>query len=146
MDYYSGAVEMPDYEQNTNFNKRSSKKGSFWILLLLAVVIVVLTVVFIVFGKEEEKGYEKLDKDSYLSSLSIESGVLSPKFDKNVFEYIVVANSDTIKIKCEASSKKAKVEGCNKTLELKENRVQHTIRVEAEDTNVSKYYLTIVYK
>lgn len=146
MDYYSGAPEpMDDYNENMNYNSGGSffKKNSFILLIILAIVIAGLLVVFFVVGDFAKPEYKELDDDSYLSELNVSGGVMSPDFVKDKFEYTVVSNSEYVTFECKKSSKKAKVQGCDEAIQVTDKEIVHSIRVEAEDTNVSKYYITI---
>ena len=146
MDYYSGAPEPTDYDVNVNYNKGGSffKRNSFLILIMLAIVIAVLLVVFFVMDDFIKPKYKNLDDDSYLSELSVAGGSLSPDFKKDIFKYTVVADSEYVSFDCKTSSKKAKLEGCDESIQVTDEKIVHSIRVEAEDTNVSKYYITII--
>ena len=146
MDYYSGVPEPTDYDTNVNFNKSGNffKNNSFVVLLILAAITLILIIVFFVVGDFSSPKYEQLDNDSYLSKLVVSGGVLTPEFSKENFEYVVVTNSDTVSFECTLSSKKSKVTGCDESIEVKDEEVLHEIIVEAEDTNISKYKITIV--
>ena len=98
---------------------------------------------FFVVGDFTKPEYEQLDDDSYLSELNVNGGTLSPDFAKDKFEYTVVANSEYVTFECKKSSKKSKVQGCDEAIQVTDKEILHSIRVEAEDTNVSKYHITI---
>ena len=150
MDYYSGAPEPTEYDVNTNFNKGGSffKKNSFLVLTILAIAIAFLIVVFFVFADSSKPNYVQYDDDSYLSELMVMGGELDTEFKRDVFEYTVYLNDDSqyVKFECEASSKKSKVQGCEESIEVTDNMPDYSIRVEAEDGNVSKYYFTFIKK
>lgn len=144
MDYYSGAPEPVDYDGNSNFNGGKSKNFSFILLIILAIVIAILMVVFFLTRNSIKPKYDQKDDNSYLSELVVSGGTLSPQFTKDNFKYTVVATSDYVSFSCKADSKKSKVQGCKESIEVTDKEIVHSIRVEAEDTNVSKYYITIV--
>jgi len=146
MDYYSGVPEPTDYDANVNFNKGGNffKKNSFLVLLILAVVIAILIVVFFIVGDFSTPEYKQLNDDSYLSELVVRGGTLSPDFSKENFEYQLVANSENVSFECTASNKKAKITGCSDSVEVKDEKIVHEIIVEAEDTSISKYKITII--
>ena len=145
MDYYSGAPEPMDYDGNNNYNSgKSFKNVSFIVLIILAIVIAILMVVFFITSNNFKPDYDKKDDNSYLSELVVSGGEISPQFTKDNFKYTVVATGDYVSFSCKAASKKSKVEGCKESIEVTDKEIVHAIRVEAEDTNVSKYYITIV--
>lgn len=150
MDYYSGAPEPTDYDMNTNFNKGGNflKKNSFLVLTVFAIAIAILIVVFFLFADSSKPSYEQYDDDSYLSELIVMGGELDTEFKRDNFEYKVYLNADSqyVKFECEASSKKSKVQGCEESIEVTKNMPVYSIRVEAEDGNVSKYYFTFIKK
>lgn len=147
MDYYSGAPEPTDYDGNVNYGKSGGnffKNYSFIFLILLAIVIAVLIVIFFLTSDNYKPNYEELDDDSYLAELTVNGGTLTPEFTKDNFKYTVVADSDYVSFSCKLSSDKATLQGCKESIEVTDEEIVHSIRVEAEDTNVSKYYITIV--
>ena len=71
-------------------------------------------------------------------------GVLEPDFSSEEVRYTITAFSDYVTFDCKAASDKAKVEGCDESVEVKDEKVEYNIKVTAEDTNVTRYYFKIV--
>jgi len=153
MDYYSGAPEPTDYDYNGNGSYNNGggfnlgdffRKNSLFILIGLAVIIAILMIIFLFTGDNNKPEYGKQDDDSYLSKLTVSGGSLEPEFSKELFEYKIYATSDYITFSCETSSKKAKVEGCDEGVLVDDEKVKYNIKVTAEDSNVTRYYFTII--
>ena len=150
MDYYSGAPDPQGYDDfnNANYGNASGgnnffKDNSTLILICLGVAIVILMLMFL-FITPSKKEYNTLDKDSSLSSLEVFGGTLSPSFSKDVVKYKIEATSPNVSFDCKASSSKASVEGCDKSVEVTDGKVEYNIKVTAEDGNITRYYFTIV--
>ena len=154
MDYYSGAPEPSDYEYNNGGQGSSGgdimgffKKNSFLVLVLLAAIIAVLIVIFLLTTGGDEHNYDNKDKDSSLKELYISGGIIEPMFEPDVIKYKVVTDSDYVTFSCKARSSKAKVKGCEDSVEVNEKKpVIHEIEVTAEDNNVTIYKITIEKK
>jgi hypothetical protein len=83
----------------------------------------------------------KLETNAFLSSLSIEGVVLSPKFDKNVMNYkaSVPKEVTSVKVTTQKESSKATVTVTGTTsLDYGDNTV--TVTVTAQDTDVARRY------
>lgn len=150
MDYYSGAPDPNDFEYN---NGGSSSGGgmanffrnySFIFLIVLAIGIAALILIFLFSSKDTSNQYGTKDDNSYLKSLEVYGGVIDPKFSSEEFKYTITAFSDYVTFDCKAASDKAKVEGCDESVEVTDGKVEYNIKVTAEDTNVTRYYFKIV--
>lgn len=154
MDYYSGAPEPSEFDYNNGSQGSSGsnifdffKKNSFLVLLILAALIAVLIVVFFLTGGGDTPDYNTKDDDSYLSELYVSGGFMEPMFEPDVIKYKVVTDSDYVTFSCKARSSKAKVKGCENSVEVNEKKpVIHEIEVTAEDNNVTIYKITIEKK
>lgn len=147
MDYYSGAPEPTDYEYNGNNVGRSGnffKNNSFLLLLGLAILIAVFIVIFILTSKNNKPNYEYEDDNSYLEKLTVYGGTIEPSFSSEVINYTIVADTDYITFECKAASDKAKVEGCDDSVEVQDKKFEYNIKVTAEDSNVTRYYFEII--
>lgn len=156
MDYYSGAPEPSDYEYNNGGQGSSGgdimgffKKNSFLVLVLLAAIIAVLIVIFLLTTGGDEHNYDNKDKDSSLKELYISGGIIEPMFEPDVIKYRIVADSEFVTFTCEASSKKAKVEGCDDSVFVEDYidvsaDERFNIKVTAEDGNITRYYFTFI--
>jgi hypothetical protein len=83
----------------------------------------------------------KLETNAFLSSLSIEGAVISPKFDKNVMNYKASVPKEVISVKVttQKESSKATVTVTGTTsLDYGDNTV--TVTVTAQDTDVARRY------
>ncbi len=149
MNYYSGGSD----EFNDDFEfEEEDDSGRFKIpfkfniklvLLILAIVIAILIFIYVKSLENTHYNYKQEDKDSSLSKLYVYGGELSPSFSSDVVKYNITAVSDEVSFSCEASSKKAKVEGCDEVIKVTDEKVKYNIKVIAEDTSVTRYYLTI---
>lgn len=97
--------------------------------------------------KEKDKNTEEKDKgtSSYLSTLGVSNGTLSPKFQSDIHEYTLDLDNriSTITVDAESVDAKASVSGTGeKTLELGENKIE--VICTAEDGSSTTY--TIVAK
>lgn len=83
----------------------------------------------------------KLETNAFLSSLSIEGAVLSPKFDKNVMNYKASVSKDVTSVKLtivkESSKATVTVTGTS-SLDYGDNTV--SVTVTAQDTDVARRY------
>lgn len=83
----------------------------------------------------------KLETNAFLSSLSIEGAVISPKFDKNVMNYkaSVPKEVTSVKVTTQKESSKATVSVTGtSSLDYGDNTV--TVTVTAQDTDVARRY------
>ena len=117
--------------------------------MVLAIIIVILGALFLLSGinsgPDDDIGK---DTNSKLSSLTVNGGSLNPAFDKETKEYTITLNptntEENITFSCETVSSKAIVTGCDEVISLKGKMgTIHTIRVEAEDTSVTRYTFNI---
>ena len=149
MDYYSGAPDPNEFEYNTNGSSGGGfsnffRSYSFIFLLILAVGIAALILIFLFSNKGGGEVYGTKDDNSYLKSLEVYGGIIEPSFSSKEFRYTITAFSDYVTFDCKAASDKAKVEGCDESVEVKDEKVEYNIKVTAEDTNVTRYYFKIV--
>lgn len=151
MDYYSGAPEPNDYDYNNGGNNSAGggfsnffRNYSFIFLIVLAIAIAALILIFLFTNKGSSAKYGTKDDNSYLKSLEVYGGVVEPDFSSEVFKYTITAYSDYVTFDCKAASSKAKVEGCDESVEVGDEKVEYNIKVTAEDTNVTRYYFKIV--
>lgn len=156
MDYYSGAPEPNDYDYNNGSQGSSGgdfigffKKNSFLVLVILAALIAILIVVFLLTTGGEGRNYETKDKDSTLKELYVSGGIIEPMFEPDVIKYRLIADSEFVTFTCEASSDKAKVEGCDDSISVEDYidvpaDERFNIKVTAEDGNITRYYFTII--
>ncbi len=81
--------------------------------------------------------------NSYLSSLEASSGILSPTFSKDVFEYVLYVEKGIteVELSAVAENDKAEVSGSGKFY-IGEDTSVKTVTVTAEDGSVSEYSLT----
>lgn len=156
MDYYSGAPEPNDYDYNNGGQGSSGgdfigffKKNSFLVLVILAALIAILIVVFLLTTGGEGRNYETKDKDSTLKELYVSGGIIEPMFEPDVIKYRLIADSEFVTFNCEASSDKAKVEGCDDSVYVEDYidvsaDERFNIKVTAEDGNITRYYFTFI--
>lgn len=147
MDYYSGAPEPNDYEFDNNSGGGSGnffRDHSFLVLLGLAILIAILIVVFLLTSNSKTINYKTEDDNSYLKELHVYGGTLDPEFSSEVIKYTITADSDYITFECKAASDKAEVEGCDDSVSVGDEKVTYNIKVTAEDSNITRYYFTII--
>ena len=149
MDYYSGAPDPNEFDYNNGGGNSSGgmsnffRNYSFIFLIILAIGIAALILIFLFSEKDTSGTYGTKDDNSYLKSLEVYGGVIEPKFSSEEFRYTIKAFSDYITFDCKAASSKAKVEGCDESVEVTDGIVEYNIKVTAEDTNVTRYYFKI---
>ena len=150
MDYYSGAPDPNDFEYNNGGGNSGGgmanffRNYSFIFLIVLAIGIAALILIFLFTSIDTSGQYGAKDDNSYLKSLEVYGGVLEPDFSSEEVRYTITAFSDYVTFDCKAASDKAKVEGCDESVEVKDEKVEYNIKVTAEDTNVTRYYFKIV--
>lgn len=151
MNYYSGGSDEFDDEfefegdddDNDGRFKIPFQFNIKLVLLILAIIIAILIFIYVKSLGNTHYNYKQEDKDSSLSRLYVYGGELSPSFASDVVKYNITAVSDEVSFSCEASSKKAKVEGCDEVIKVTDEKIKYNIKVTAEDSSVTRYYLTI---
>lgn len=91
-------------------------------------------------NQETRTPVDEKSSNSYLASLKINQGELSPQFNPEVFEYSVKLPADTkqITITAQVDHEKAQVQN-EKTIELHEGSNKHELVVTAEDGSTRTY-------
>lgn len=153
MDFYSGSGgnnyvgNTPDFEKQNNFKDFFNENSSI-ILIIVAMIITLMISGFLLFGVGGGRVQSGKDTNKYLKTLSVDYGSLDPAFDKKTTEYTVRVPLDVVSVRftCEAESIKAVIKGCDEdvVLDTDHSKTKHEIRVEAEDTGVKRYNITII--
>ena len=133
---------MGKYNDNVTFQTDKKDQGSAkalkrFLYIGIGVFSVILLTVIIIVSSVNKK------IDTRLKTLTIEEGMLSPDFDKDIKEYQVEVEGDSIYFTCAPINKKAKVDGCGKTIKLKddENKVIITSKYKKIET---KYEFNVI--
>lgn len=117
-DEYNEDVEFEVEKEKRNFNPK----------ILLIPVGILMVALFVVLGVRFFSNRVSLQ----LSSLSIEDVTMTPKFKSSTYEYQSTTEEKIVYIGCKTKSNKAKVEGCNREIELKTGKNEHNITVSYE--------------
>lgn len=127
---------MEEYKDETYIDEDDRKPRLIKLLLIIVLITIILVIII-------SCGMKKKETNAYLKSLTIENEKLSPQFDRNIYNYIVNTNKVSVKVLCEASSKKAGTIGCNKTVYIYEN-TEYSIVVNAENGNKKTYIIRFI--
>ncbi|MDD6879481.1 MAG: hypothetical protein PUD59_04570 [bacterium] len=127
---------MPEYNEDLYIDEDYRKPHL--IRLLLVIMLITVTLVLIISCRMNKK-----DSNAYLKNLSVENENIFPKFDRNVYNYSLNTNKDSVKILCVSSSSKAETIGCNKELKV-DSSFNYSIVVNAENGNKKTYVINIV--
>ena len=152
MDYYSGGNGESSYSnlngtniQPTGFSNKFRDNSSI-VLIIMAMIIVALIAGYLVYGINHENASSGPDTNSSLSSLSVDGGTIEPRFDSKITQYTIYLdeNNNSVSFTCDAASSKSKVDNCDVVDMSSKNKVEHVIKVTAEDTSVTRYYFTVI--
>ena len=130
---------MYTYEEDNNYIDEEKKSRVPFFVLLIIVIVIVFSVVL-------SCGMKEKDSNSNLSYLRITNATITPTFTKDKYNYTVETTSNSVRISCNKESSKAKVDGCNKEINVTEKAYKHVIKVTSEDGGFKKYTLNIVKK
>ena len=124
------------------YNDGEDKKPKL-ILIIFGIVLLLIILLIILFSCGK-KG--KSEISTYLKTITITNGELEPVFDKNIFEYDVTSDKDSIIIRCSAENEKTTISGCNKQILISEVCKEHTVKVMAKDSEPREYKFNLCKK
>lgn len=134
MDKYNDVVTFETSKKDDGTSRVLKKFFLFGIgIVVLFVVIIVLIVSF-----------TNKNVNTSLESLSVDYGIISPTFRSNTLEYVIETDADNIFFTCKASDKKVKIDGCGKTIQLRED--ENNINIVASYKKKSTTYRFKVIK
>lgn len=113
-----------EYNEDVEFDVEKEKKTFDPKVFLIPVGALVAIILLVVMIRAISNNVPLL-----LSDLYIEGENLDPKFSAKTYNYTVETDSDSVYLGCKAKSKKAKVEGCNKDIEIDSGEKKHQIIV-----------------
>lgn len=127
-----------DEDDDTYFDGEDKKPRIFRIILIILIIGIIIFLLVNSCGKTTKSS------NNYLNSLRVSNSKMSPSFKKDVYNYDVTSISDTIVVSCEQESSKAKTNGCNTRLNIREGeKITHKVTVTAEDKSTKTYTLNI---
>lgn len=128
-----------EYDDNQDYIDGHEKKPK--LILVFGIIILIIILAFIIVSCTVKKNDK--NNNTNLSYLRVSNGVISPSFNNSVTNYQLDTDADEIVISCSTDSVKAKVEGCNDKVILREQTKEHSITVTAEDGSVKVYKILI---
>lgn len=149
MDYYSGgngeSSSSENYTSSVSFSNKFRDNSSI-VLIIMAMAIVALIAGYLVYGINHENVSHGPDTNSSLSSITVTGGTIDPKFDSKTTNYTIYLddNNNKVSFTCEAASSKSEIDNCDTVVDISnKKKVEHVIKVTAEDTSVTRYYFTV---
>ena len=100
---------------NKDFKKKKMIKKL--VMFLVIVIVIILILLIILFPRKKAKK-NNINEDNSIKNVYIDDEELSPKFDKNIYDYYVLTDKDSFEIKCKLNKKSDDVNGCNQTINL----------------------------
>ena len=110
------SYEYPTYSGAEETQDDSNKKGPMFIIIIILIILILLGLL----GYFGYKYFFSKEKEIIIDKISVEGGVLSPDFSEETSIYNVETVNDSVKIVCTYKGKKVNIEGCNKSLLLKD--------------------------
>lgn len=128
---------MSRYNDNITFktdkkDDSSSKALKRFLFFGLGIIVIIIILIIVILSLVNK------NIDTSLSSLSVDSGIISPEFKSNKLNYTIETDSDDLFFTCKASSKKSKIDGCGKTIKLEDE--ENDIRIVVSHKKQSTTY------
>lgn len=122
-------------DETTLYNDGEDKKPKL-IIVGVGIVLLLIIILIILFACSK-KTDNKVSLN--LTDITISNSTISPEFNKNVLQYEVSSEKDSVIVRCVTESNKVTVSGCNKQIYLSDVCQRHTIKVMTN--NDSKEYI-----
>lgn len=131
--------KMNEYENDGEYTDGTEKRPK--IVLIIGALLIISIIIALIAVSCDKKS--KKNDNNYLGYIKVNSGVITPNFNKEVLNYEITTETDTLVLSCVSENSKAIVQGCNETIKVDENTKIYQIKIKAENGNERVYNFNI---